>query len=339
MAAPTYRQIEAFKAIMDAGSVTGAAQRLNLSQPAVSKLLASFESVVGMRLFSRHKKRLTPGAEAHALLREINRVYVGVEGVTRFAGDLRSLRAGALTIASVAALGQRHVPRILAEFVKARGSADVGLHLRSSHEVADWTASQKADVGISMMPVDHPAVRDEILCEVDAVCVIPNGHRLRSKPFIEPRDLAGENFISFMRDGCLRHVIDSVFEAARVSRQLRIDTFMSDSACAFVAAGVGVSIVEPFTAGEYARYRQLLVRPFRPSVVYQFRLLYPRFREPSLLTQAFVAHLKESIRALDLPPANGFPGNPVPLAVSAPSRPRRRAPVRPRARARARARS
>ena len=197
MATPTYRQIEAFKAIMDAGRVTDAAQKLNLSQPAVSKLLANFESAVGMRLFSRSKKRLTPSAEAHALLREINRVFVGVEGVARFAGELRNLRTGVLTIASVAALGQRHVPRVIAEFLKTHDSVDIGLHLRSSHEVADWAASQKADVGISMMPVDHPAVRDEILCEVDAVCVIPIGHRLSSKPFIEPRDLAGENFISF----------------------------------------------------------------------------------------------------------------------------------------------
>lgn len=336
MATPTYRQIEAFKAIMDAGRVTDAAQKLNLSQPAVSKLLANFESAVGMRLFSRSRKRLTPSAEAYALLREINRVFVGVEGVARFAGELRNLRTGVLTIASVAALGKRHVPRVIAEFLKTHDSVDIGLHLRSSHEVADWAASQKADVGISMMPVDHPAVRDEILCEVDAVCVIPNGHRLSSKPFIEPRDLAGENFISFMRDGRLRHVIDSVFEDARVCRQLRIDAFMSDSACAFVAAAVGVSIVEPFTAAEYARHGQLVVKPFRPSVVYQFRLLFPRFREPSLLAQAFVEQLRESIRSLHLPLPDRSPVDRAPFEVSESSRLRQRAPGRQLARAPAR---
>lgn len=296
MATPTYRQIEAFKAVMETGRVTDAAEKLNLSQPAVSKLLASFESAVGMRLFSRSKKRLTPSAEATSLLREIDRIFVGIEGVTRFASELRTLRTGELTIASVAALGQRHVPRVIAGFLKKHASVNISLHLRSSQDVADWAASQKADVGISMMPVDHPAVRDEILCEVDAVCVLPNDHRLCGKPEIEPQDLAGENFISFLRDGRLRHVIDSVFEEARVIRELRIDAFMSDSACAFVAAGVGVSIVEPFTAGEYAGRGELVVKPFRPSVVYQFRLLFPRFREPSLMAQAFVDELRASIR-------------------------------------------
>jgi DNA-binding transcriptional LysR family regulator len=331
MATATYRQIEAFKAVMDAGRVTDAANNLNLSQPAVSKLLANFEQALGMKLFIRDRKRLTATAEAHALLREINKIFVGVQDVTRFASELRNMRTGELTIVSVAALGQRHVPRVIAGFLRDHTSVNVGLHIRSSSEVADWTASQKADIGISMMPVDHPAVRDEILCEVDAVCVLPNGHHLGRKPFIEPRDLSGENFISFMRDGRLRHVIDSIFEQAQVSRQLRVDAFMSDSACAFVAADVGVSIVEPFTAAEYAMSKQLIIKPFRPPVLYQFRLLFPRFRAPSLVTQAFVEKLQTSIRTLRLPTPLERHGESWHAGISGPSRPRQRAPGRRRA--------
>lgn len=336
MATPTYRQIEAFKAVMEAGRVTDAAEKLSLSQPAVSKLLASFEAAIGIRLFSRDKKRLTPTAEALALLREVDRVFVGVARVSRFANELRSMRTGELTIASVAALGQRQVPRVIARLLGKHDSVNVGLHLRSSHEVTDWVASQKADVGISMMPVDHPAVRDELLCEVSAVCVLPNGHRLCDKPDVEPGDLAGENFISFMRDGRLRHVIDSVFEEARVSRELRIDTFMSDSACAFVTEGVGVSIVEPFTASEYSRRGELVVKPFRPSVLYQFRVLYPEFREPSLLARAFIAELRTSIRALSVVAQDGSAADAAPGKVNVSSRLQRKARGRPVARAAAR---
>src|SRR5690606_31536239 len=149
---------------------TDAAENLSLSQPAVSKLLANFEHALGKKLFSRDRKRLTPTAEAQALLREINKIFIGVQEVTRFARELRNMCTGELTIGSVAALGQRHVPRVIANFLRTHTSINVGLHIRSSAEVADWAASQKADVGISMMPVDHPAIREEILCEVDAVC-------------------------------------------------------------------------------------------------------------------------------------------------------------------------
>ncbi|MBK8742745.1 MAG: LysR family transcriptional regulator [Betaproteobacteria bacterium] len=158
MSMPTYRQIEAFKAVMEVGRVTDAANKLHLSQPAVSKLLANLELVLGLQLFSGSKKRLTPTAEAQALLREINKVFVGIQAVTRLASELRNMRIGELTIVSVAAFGQRHVPRVIAEFLKKHDSVNIGLHLRNSLDVADWTASQKADIGISMMPVDHPAV-------------------------------------------------------------------------------------------------------------------------------------------------------------------------------------
>lgn len=336
MAAPTYRQIEAFKAVMETGRVTDAANKLSLSQPAVSKLLANFEVALGMRLFSRSKKRLTPTVEAQSLLREINKIFVGVQELTQFASDLRTIRTGELTIVSVMTFGQRHVPRVIAEFLNQHDSVNIGLHLRSSAEVADWTASQKADVGISMLPVDHPAIRDEVLCEVDAVCIIPNGHRLGAKPFIVPKDLAGENFISFMRDGRLRHVIDSVFEKARVARELRIDTFMSDPACALVAAGVGISIVDPFTASEYGNTRQLVVKPFRPSVRYQFRLLFPRFREQSLVTQAFVEVLRGYVRTLLHPTRLDPHGDVSHESLSGRARSRRRAPSPPSARGSAR---
>jgi DNA-binding transcriptional LysR family regulator len=333
MALPTYRQIEAFKAVMDTGRVTDAATRLHLSQPAVSKLLSNFEAALGMRLFVRAKKRLTPTVEAQALLREISKIFVGVQEVSRFASGLRSMRTGELTIVSIATFGQRHLPEVLASFLKDHPAVNVGLHLRSSSEVAEWAAEQRADVGISMMPVEHPAVRDEILCEVDAVCVLPNGHRLRDEPVIRPHHLAGENFVSFMRDGRLRHVIDSVFEKARVQRQLRVDTFLSDSACALVAADVGVSIVEPFTAFEYARAGRLVARPFAPSVRYQFRLLFPRFREPSLVAQAFVKQLRGSIDDFLKPVVAGTQrAHAASSAVTAASPPRRKAPARRSAR-------
>lgn len=288
---------------MDAGSVTAAAERLHLTQPAISKLLAGFEIAVGMRLFDRSKRRLIPTVEARMLMHEIDRIFGEINRFSRFAADVRNLQAGELTIASVTALGQRHVPRVIANFVRERSSVHVGLHLRSSYEVAEWTASNKVDLGITMMPVDHPSIRNEVLSEVQAVCALPLGHRLNDKRWIEPADLANENFISFMKNGRLRHVIDGVFEDARVVRQLRLDAFSSDSACAFVSAGVGVSIVEPYTASEYLSHGELVLKPFRPAINYQFLLLYPAFREPSLLAVAFAKQLRTFLTRLKLPVA------------------------------------
>ena len=71
------RQIEAFKAMMEAGTVTEAALRLRISQPAMSKLLQYFERAAGMALFTRDRGRLSPTPEAQLLYDQVEQVFQG----------------------------------------------------------------------------------------------------------------------------------------------------------------------------------------------------------------------------------------------------------------------
>lgn len=283
---------------METGYVTAAAERMSLSQPAVSKLLANFEAALGLTLFTRVKKRLLPTPEAALVHREVGKVYTGLEGIAGVAQEIRGLRAGELTIASVSALGHEHVPRLVAQFLKDKPEVNVGLYITSAGNVSEWAIAQKIDLGISMSAIEHPAVRSESLCRMEAVCVMPNGHPLTKKKSIRPADLAGETFISFAQDSRIRHAIDQTFEQAGVARRMAAQAFVSNSACALVANGFGVSIVEPFTAQEYARRGVLAVRPFRPAVVYNFHLFFPRFREKSLLVREFTAKLTQMVKAI-----------------------------------------
>ena len=83
------RQIEVFRTIMRCGTLTAAAQALNVSQPALSQLLLHAEDQLGFRLFQRLHGRLTPTPEAHQLFPEAERLYRDLEGFRRFAVDLR----------------------------------------------------------------------------------------------------------------------------------------------------------------------------------------------------------------------------------------------------------
>lgn len=283
---------------METGFVTAAAERMSLSQPAVSKLLANFEATLGLSLFTRAKKRLLPTPEAALILREVGKMYTGLQEIGAVAQEIRGLRAGELTIACVSALGHQHVPRLVAQFLKQKPEVNVGLYITSAGNVSEWAIAQKIDLGISMSAVEHPAVRSEPLCRIEAVCVMPNGHRLAKKKFIRPTDLAGETFISFAQDSRIRHAIDQVFEQSGTARRMAAQAFVSNSACALVANGFGVSIVEPFTAQEYAMRGVLAMRPFRPAVVYNFHLHFPRFREKSLLVREFHGQLKQMVKAV-----------------------------------------
>lgn len=292
----TSRQLETFRAIMERGTVTAAADHLGVSQPAVSKILAGLEREIGYPLFSRVKQRLAPTGEARLLAGEVARLYHSLEQITSVAREIRDRQVGELRIYSTPALGRTVLPDVLAGFMERHAKASVVFSVRSSTVVNQKMVDQQLDLGFSMMPFEHPAMAAEDLSRAAAVCVLPPGHRLARRRTVRPADLRGERFLSFPLDGRMRHLVDAVFEQERIARRTQIEVYSSAEACALAARGVGVSIVEPFTARDYLRDGIAIV-PFEPTIRYTFRAMRPRFRKPSRLADAFLdavkAHLKE----------------------------------------------
>ena len=92
------RQIEVFKALIDHGTVSRAAETLNISQPAASKLLMHLESDTGLKLFDRAKGRLAPTTQAMQLYSEIDRIFAGVRQVETAIAVIRREDQGRLAI-------------------------------------------------------------------------------------------------------------------------------------------------------------------------------------------------------------------------------------------------
>jgi DNA-binding transcriptional LysR family regulator len=81
--------------------------------------------------------------------------------------------------------------------------------------------------------------------------------------------------------------LDDVFSAAGVDRRIRVETPLSGIACGLVAAGVGVSVVDPFTASEYAT-RGVVACRFEPAIDFQIAALYPAGRTLSPIAREYV---------------------------------------------------
>ena len=145
------RQIEAFNAVMEAGSVTGAAEMMHVTQPAVSRLIRDLQFNVGFPLFERAKGRIMPTIEAKALFEEVRRSYVGLEKIVSAASEIRNFRAGYLQIAALPAMSLRFLPRVITAFSDANPGINISLHVRSSVRVSEWVASQQIDAGFAAL--------------------------------------------------------------------------------------------------------------------------------------------------------------------------------------------
>ena len=297
MAKLSYRQVEAFRAVMIAGTTTGAAGLLYISQPAVSRLLNDFEVAVKIKLFERHHKRLAPTPEALLLFEEVERSFVGIDRLATMAEELRDFQRGSLKVAAMPAIALGFLPRVMQQFSQHHQGVNLTLQVRSSQQVADWIATQHFDVGIGAINVADPALAVEVLGEAALVCALPANHPLVEKKTIVPEDLRDQPFISLGPEQSVRYKVDEVFEQARVSRQLVFDTQLSHVACSFVDAGSGVALVDPITALHFSS-ANLVFRPFEPWVSFSYHLLYPAHRARSRATEEFSQLLKQELALL-----------------------------------------
>lgn len=280
------RQLEAFRAVMGTGSATAAAERLNITQPAVSRLLVQFERDLGIDLFVREKGRLTPTPEALALFDEVDEAFDGIQRIARLAGDLRTANSGELRLIVPHSLAERVVPPLLKDFMRLHPDIRATVSMGTYEAIERAIAARQADIGFAKLPVVHPGVDAVKLPTVESVCVLPRGHRLANLARIGPLDLKDEQLILLGRSRPSRFEIDQAFKARRVAPKVRIETHTVETACALVAAGLGVSVVNLLMAAQHMGEAVILV-PFTPSVKHKFGLIYPAGAVRSRLAKEF----------------------------------------------------
>lgn len=269
-----------------AGSVSNAAQRMYISQPAVSRLVADLEEAIGFTLFDR-ARRFQLTTEGQLLFREVEHAFSGLEWIIKRAEEIATFRVGHLRIASSPALALGLLPPIIRAFQQQHPGVNLASQVRSSQDVAQWVASGQIDVGFAALPVNQSGVRVRAFAPLPAICMVPRSHPLSAEPYVTPALLASDPIISLGSDSMLRTLVDEAFEKAGVSVVSSVETSMSAQAAMLVHEGVGIAIIDPLTAMAF-QHPGLVLRPLQPFVAYDYAMLTPQNSEPSLLAQAFI---------------------------------------------------
>jgi DNA-binding transcriptional LysR family regulator len=290
-----FRQIEAFHAVMLTGTATQAAPLLGVTQPAVSRLISELEAQVGMSLFVRGQGRLKPTPEAESLFNEIERAYVGLDHITSFIQGMRR-SGGHLRLIATMPMAHGILPEAIARFRRTHSETVVVLKTVIRRDIQTWLDAQQFDIALTNFPVDYPSAATERLACANGVCVMPSAHPLVEKDIIHAADVAEEPFIAMAAETQHRLKVDRAFAEAGVQPNIIIEAQTGVIICELVAAGLGVSVVDPITARVVQK--GLVSRPFLPAVQYEFRLLYPTQRARSRDTIRFSQIVTALVREL-----------------------------------------
>lgn len=289
------RQIEAFRAVIQLGSMTNAGDVLGISQPAVSRLIRDLESHLGLKLFRREGNRLIATHEALVLFEEVDLHYRGLSQIEKVARDLKSQSVGTLRVAAPASLAAFFLTGVTEKFLSERPS--IGVNIASYHSalIAERVALRQFDLGLVLFRGDHPGVRVVSLPPPAAVAILPATHPLAEHPVLKPELLASQGFISLGANSPLRARIDALFSDFGIEREQKAEADLSATVCSLVSRGIGISIVDPFAAAGLAN-DAVVVRPFSPKVPVEVAALLPAHRSLSGHAQRYLEIIQRSFR-------------------------------------------
>lgn len=258
------RQIEVFRALMLNGTVSAAAQFLNVSQPGVSRLIHNLEDRSGVRLFSRVKGRLEPTREALMLHEEVERAYLGVERVRNFLTQLSKAQAGIVRIAAAHALAHTLVLDRLAGVRRSRPDVQLAIDFAPFNEMIGALLGGKFDFGVAITERSQPNLQHRRVAVLQFVLAVPRGHRLARRKSVTPDDLRGEPMITYKRDSPIfgvlaRHGMGPALDAGT------IEVGSSLIACAAVERGLGLALVDAQTVA-HERFRNIATVPIRQPI-------------------------------------------------------------------------
>ncbi|KQM76518.1 LysR family transcriptional regulator [Sphingomonas sp. Leaf22] len=288
------RHIEIFHAVYVNGSVSAAARALNISQPSVSKTLRHAETLLGFELFQRTNSRLVPTEDAHALFGDVADIQERVRALREAGRNLRTGGGATLRISALPSLALGALPTAVARFMAKRPGVRFDLQTVHHDDLLRKLYERETDIAIAA-EVPRGAPLGKIwLGEGELVALYREADLPDAPPRIELPQLAGRPFITLAASGPIGQLFAQ--ELDRLGLELHdiasARTFYI--AAALVRAGVGLSVVDNFTA-EASLSDGLAMRPLKPSLTFDLHAMHLLDRPPSALASEFLGVLREVI--------------------------------------------
>lgn len=292
-----FTEIETFRALMRAGSTRKAAALLQVTQPAVSQSLKRLETQAGLRLFQRTGGRLVPTPEAQALWSEVERVFIGMDAIEHRMRSLRDFGTNQLELSCYPAFGLGFMPRALERLRAQRGDQpwpQVSLQVLSSKDVRDRVARGLSDFGLMADELSLDGIAHSTFARFPGVVVMPQGHALARFKRVELEQLAQLPFLALNPEDPSHRWLEAALAERGVALRAAVQTPYAASVCEMALRGLGVGLVNPITALDYAE-RGLVVRRLAVDVFFSCVLVTPAGRVLSATARDFLALMRRQL--------------------------------------------
>jgi len=246
-----------FRAIAEAGSITGGAARANLALASASARLQGMENSIGAALFIRGRRGVQPTPAGRALLAHARIVGQQVERMYAELGEYaHGVRGQVRLLCNTSALAE-HLPQALSSFMAAHPQVDVDVEEGTSLEIVRSLLAGDGDIGIVADSVDFGSLQSFSFRADRLVLVVARGQALARRRKIGFAEALAHDFIGFTRGMALQEHLAG--HAARLGMRIKVRARLRsfEAVCGMVERGLGVAIM-PESAAQRCRQTMAL---------------------------------------------------------------------------------
>lgn len=242
----TIRQLRALAVLQSAGSVTAAANRLNLTQPAVTLQLRNLQTLAGLPLIQRTGDGMALTDAGRNVLALAERVEAAVLDCERSLDMIAGRNGGRVSIAAVST-AKYFVPFAIAAFSRRFPKIDVTLRIGNREDIREALRGYDLDIAIMGRPPVDVQVEIRPLGKHPHVIIAAADHALANKKRIAVTDLASENFITREIGSGTRMVMEQFFQKSGLKPKIGMEMDSNETIKQAVIAGLGIAFISQHT--------------------------------------------------------------------------------------------
>ena len=242
----TIRQLRALAALSNNGSVTAAAKKLNLTQPAVTLQLRNLQDLAGLPLLQRTSDGMLLTRAGQEVLALHERIEAAISACATSLDVIAGRTGGRVSIGAVST-AKYFVPFAMAAFSKLHPKIDISLSIGNRQEIRQALHGYELDFAIMGRPPPDVEVETHLIGDHPHIIVAPRGHWLAQDFGLAAVDLTHETFLTREQGSGTRMLMEQLFEATELQPTIGMEMSSNETIKQAVIAGLGIAFISAHT--------------------------------------------------------------------------------------------
>jgi DNA-binding transcriptional LysR family regulator len=244
---PSLHALAVFRAVIDHGTMTAAAEAEGISQPAITAQIKALERYYGIPLLERHGRGVRPTPAGRLVAEHAARILALVDEMGRGVADLEGLTAGELVVGASSTVGEQFLPRYLGRFHAAYPRVRLSAQIGNSAEIIERVLARELDIAIVGQEPNSPELLAEPMLTDQIVPFVAPGEPLLAAAPLTPLALCGRQFVVRETGSATRALAERCLRETSCGPGHVIELGSNEAVKRAVEAGLGIGLLSTHT--------------------------------------------------------------------------------------------